>query len=462
VPFTAPATGGAAISSYTVTSSSGNTGTDSSSPISVSETVGNPTSTARTYTVTATNANGTSTASSASNSIAAVSVPQSPTIGAATAGNASATVAYTANATGGAAVTTYTATSSPGGFTGTGASPITVSGLTNGTAYTFTVTATNSAGTSAASSASSAVTPVEPIAFVIPNTNDSRSANFTSANGTTWTQRSAIDLNTNFYANYASVFSKWYAIPSSGSTYYYSTDGINWTSGTLATSNSWNKPISVGTDRIVLYSGQTNLVNYSTNGTTWTQAATPNSNATVSETRIASGNGFFLGWQASSGIIKSSNGSTWSNYDVQSLAANEYTVAGLTFGNGRFLLYADRVYYSTDTTTWTAGGNAYGYLASSSFSIYHQSAGLFMIFSNLYNYFYTTPTGATTTQRAFTNTAELNRIVYTAGTVNTAVFNRNNGGGGQVAYSTNGTTITYGTSLSTNFVGQVGGKDSQY
>jgi hypothetical protein len=167
VPFTAGATGGAAVSTYTVTSSSGATGTGASSPVSVSETVGNPTSTARTYTVTATNANGTSTASSASNSIAAVSVPQAPTIGAVTAGNASATVAYTASSnTGGAAITTYTATSSPGGLTGTGASPITVSGLTNGTAYTFTVTATNSAGTSAASSASSAVTPIAPVGYL--------------------------------------------------------------------------------------------------------------------------------------------------------------------------------------------------------------------------------------------------------------------------------------------------------
>jgi len=158
VPFTAGATGGSSISSYTVTSSSGNTASGASSPISISDTVG----TARTYTVTATNANGTSTASSASASTTPSSVPQAPTIGTATAGNASATVTYTANANGGAAVTTYTATSSPGGLTGTGASPITVSGLSNGTSYTFTVTATNSNGTSAASSASNSVTPIQP------------------------------------------------------------------------------------------------------------------------------------------------------------------------------------------------------------------------------------------------------------------------------------------------------------
>ena len=60
--------------------------------------------------------------------------PGTPTIGAATAGNASATVAYTAPSyTGKGGAVTYRATSSPGGLTGTGASPITVSGLTNGT-----------------------------------------------------------------------------------------------------------------------------------------------------------------------------------------------------------------------------------------------------------------------------------------------------------------------------------------
>ncbi len=85
-------------------------------------------------------------------------VPDAPTIGAVSdlGTGSTASVAYTAATTGGAA-TTFTATSSPGGFTGTGSSPITVSGLTESTAYTFTVTASNSTG-SATSSASSSLT----------------------------------------------------------------------------------------------------------------------------------------------------------------------------------------------------------------------------------------------------------------------------------------------------------------
>jgi hypothetical protein len=90
-------------------------------------------------------------------------VPGAPTIGTATSPTSTtASVPFTAPANTGypATITGYTATSSPGGLTGTGASsPITVSGLATGTAYTFTVTATNATGTGPASAASNSVTP---------------------------------------------------------------------------------------------------------------------------------------------------------------------------------------------------------------------------------------------------------------------------------------------------------------
>ena len=94
----------------------------------------------------------------------ATTAPDAPTIGTATAlSPTSASISFTAPASnGGATIETYTATSTPGSFTGqllqAGSGSITVTGLTSSTEYTFTVTASNSAGTSTASSASVSIT----------------------------------------------------------------------------------------------------------------------------------------------------------------------------------------------------------------------------------------------------------------------------------------------------------------
>lgn len=166
VTYTAPANdGGSPITSYTAVSSpSGITATVTQSGSGTINVTGLTTGTAYTFTVYATNLGGNSASSSASNSITTWSVPNAPTIGTATATSATtATVTYTAPAfNGGTAITSYTAISTPSNITGTvsqaGSGTITVSGLTENTAYTFKVYATNAVGNSAQSSASNSIT----------------------------------------------------------------------------------------------------------------------------------------------------------------------------------------------------------------------------------------------------------------------------------------------------------------
>jgi hypothetical protein len=121
-----------------------------------------------TFAVTARNAVGTGPASAPSNAVtpeAPITAPGAPTGVTATAGDASATVSWTAPASdGGSPITGYTVTSEPGGIQATtdGALAVTVTGLTNGERYRFRVTATNAAGTGPASGQSNQVTPDAP------------------------------------------------------------------------------------------------------------------------------------------------------------------------------------------------------------------------------------------------------------------------------------------------------------
>ena len=93
----------------------------------------------------------------------ALKVANAPTIGTATSpSGTTASVVFTAPAcVGGGAISSYTAFANCGLLTASGASsPLTVTGLTTGTTYTFKVIATNVYGPSYPSAASNSVTPV--------------------------------------------------------------------------------------------------------------------------------------------------------------------------------------------------------------------------------------------------------------------------------------------------------------
>ncbi|AGL14729.1 fibronectin type III domain-containing protein [Actinoplanes sp. N902-109] len=162
VSFAEPGSGGSPITAYTVTASPG--GSTKTCPASPCVVTGLSNGTAYTFTVHATNAEGDSAESSASAAVTPAAKPGAPGDVVAVAGNGAATVSFaTPSTTGGSPITGYTVTSAPGGITATcPASLCEVTGLTNGTSYTFTVRAANAIGDSVASAASAAVTPVGP------------------------------------------------------------------------------------------------------------------------------------------------------------------------------------------------------------------------------------------------------------------------------------------------------------
>jgi hypothetical protein len=182
--------GGSTIGTYTaVASPGGATCTTAATECTVSGLANGVTYTFR---VRATNPQGSSDPSIASNAVTPVAAPVVPQLPGepgqvkASAGNASALVSWTMPSnTGSFAVSTYQVTSSPGGKTClTSGTSCTISGLTNGTAYTFTVKALSGAGWGTPSAPSNAVTPrgPEPMSIVITG---SRAGRTVQVSGTT-------------------------------------------------------------------------------------------------------------------------------------------------------------------------------------------------------------------------------------------------------------------------------------
>jgi RHS repeat-associated protein len=142
------------------------------------------------FVVQAINDVGAGPGSVVSNSVTLAKPPGAPgNVTAAADGNAGARVTWTAAASNGAPITNYTVISTPGSLTATvdgTATSATVSGLTVGTTYTFTVTATNRKGAGPASAPSNpvAITGTPPKAEILTPTDGTEITSPTQIVGT--------------------------------------------------------------------------------------------------------------------------------------------------------------------------------------------------------------------------------------------------------------------------------------
>ena len=288
-------------------------------------------------------------------------VPDIPTIGTAAAGNTQATVSFTAPINnGGSAITGYTVTSSPGGLMGTGsASPVTVTGLTNGTAYTFTVTATNAHGTSLASSASNSITP-----FATVTDFDGNVYSTVTIGTQVWMKE---NLRTTTYSNGTPITLvsdklSWAALGTSSKAYCWYTGNFyykniygalyTWTAAMngAASSNAipsgiqgvcptgWHLPSNNEWTTLTTYLGGTNIAGGQLKEIGFTHWESPNTGATneTGFTALPTGMQTSIGICASYGLV----GYWWSSTDVNGACALYRTMSntnGAVFNDSFFV-----------------------------------------------------------------------------------------------------------------------------
>ena len=151
---------------------------------------------------------------------------------------------------------------------------------------------------------------------------------------------------------------KFVVISSNSNIFAYSTDSINWTEGTMPSSQPWCQ-VCYGNDKFVaIVNGlsKSNVFAYSTDGINWTEGTMPSSQKWYS---VCYGNGKFVAITSSSVFAYSTDGINWTQGTMPSSQSWRFAC----YGNGKFVALSrnsnsggSNIFaYSTDGITWTQG-----------------------------------------------------------------------------------------------------------
>lgn len=164
-----------------------------------------------------------------------------------------------------------------------------------------------------------------------------------STNGSTWTSPKQVTSN----SLYDIIFADGKFVAVGTKTLVYSTDGVNWTSGTSSTiASAWLSKIAYGNGIFIVCDS---VRSYSS-----TDLATWNTGTTIGASSVRTltyGNGRFIATGNMGFCASSENGQTWTklNTNLGNIAANR-----CVYGNGKFVLSTNGwIYTSADGANWT-------------------------------------------------------------------------------------------------------------
>jgi hypothetical protein len=187
----------------------------------------------------------------------------------------------------------------------------------------------------------------------------------TSTDGITWTSLSGVLTTNSYWKGIAYGNGRYVAIKGDAASVNYSTNGTSWTNATIAGGSSENSAIAYGTAGVnsyfVVVSGYSTgsqVASYSTDGATWTSGSTLPSSDFWSD--VAYGNGRFVTVAGGTGSTStkaaySTNGTSWAAATMPGSATRWNKII---YGGGAFTAFAynsNRTAYSTDGIAWVEG-----------------------------------------------------------------------------------------------------------